>query len=178
MLALPPKPIGGNSSPMPRLEISRNDPNEHATAMKQSLTPVGLVEHYVELLMGPDPAAARAYISPDLVIRFTGGRVMHDPTECAAFNKQRYAWVKKRFLQTDLVAEDIGIGGLFHKAAEVHHVIGHWSSSGSRLAFANPSFTRRSINGYRHQPGGSCAVEGAKPESWLSRATPRPGTSP
>ncbi|MEI7800998.1 MAG: hypothetical protein WCI28_12470, partial [Opitutaceae bacterium] len=46
------------------------------------------------------------------------------------------------------------------------------------MAFANPSFTRRSINGYRHHPGGYCAVEGAKPRSWLSRATPRPGTSP
>jgi hypothetical protein len=105
MQALPPKPIWGNSSPMPRLEISRPDPKERATAMMPSLSPVGLVEHYLQLLMGPDPAAARAYISPDLVIRFTGGRVMHDPTECAAFNKQRYAWVKKRFAQTDLVAD-------------------------------------------------------------------------
>ena len=73
--------------------------------MIKKLTPVDIVEHYLELLMGPDPVAARAYISPDLVIHFTGGRVMHDPTECAEFNKLRYAWVKKRFARTDLVAE-------------------------------------------------------------------------
>lgn len=29
---------------------------------------------------------------------------MRDPSECSAFNAGRYAWVKKRFEQTDLVA--------------------------------------------------------------------------
>ena len=73
--------------------------------MMQNRSPVEIVEHYLELIMGPNPAAARIYISSELVIRFTGGRVMQDPTECAAFNKQRYAWVKKRFERTDLVTE-------------------------------------------------------------------------
>jgi len=78
----------------------------------------------------------------------------------------------------DHLAQDIGIGDLFHKAAEVHHIIGHWSSSGSRLYFENQSFTQRTINGYRHHPGGYCTIEDAQQGSWLSRATPRPGTSP
>jgi hypothetical protein len=73
--------------------------------MTQDQSPVEIVERYLGLLMGPDPASARVYTSPNLVIHFTGGRRMHDPLECAAFNRQRYGWVKKRFEQTDLVAE-------------------------------------------------------------------------
>lgn len=52
--------------------------------------------------MVPDPVGARAFVSPELRIRFTGGREMRDPTECSAFNATRYAWVKKRFEQTDV----------------------------------------------------------------------------
>jgi hypothetical protein len=62
----------------------------------------------------------------------------------------------------DHVAKDICVGGLLHQRAKVHHVIGHWSSSGC-LVVANPSFTRRSINGHRHHPGCYSAVEGAQP---------------
>jgi hypothetical protein len=29
---------------------------------------------------------------------------MRDPGDCSAFNASRYAWVKKRFERTDLVA--------------------------------------------------------------------------
>lgn len=54
--------------------------------------------------MIPDPVGARAFVSPALHIRFTGGRDMRDPSECSAFNAGRYAWVKKRFERTDLVA--------------------------------------------------------------------------
>ena len=56
-----------------------------------------LVEEYLRLLMIPDPDAARRYCAPDLEIRFTGNRLMRDPTECAAFNRGRYKWVKKAF---------------------------------------------------------------------------------
>ena len=56
-----------------------------------------LVEEYLHLLMIPDPEAARRYIGPELEIRFTGNRLMHEPAECAAFNAQRYKWVKKKF---------------------------------------------------------------------------------
>lgn len=56
-----------------------------------------IVEEYLRLLMIPDPAGARRYIGPELEIRFTGNRVMHDPAEATAFNKARYKWVKKKF---------------------------------------------------------------------------------
>ena len=62
-----------------------------------------LVEEYLRLLMIPDPERASAYIAPELLIRFTGGRPMHVPRECAAFNATRYAWVKKNFERTDVV---------------------------------------------------------------------------
>lgn len=61
------------------------------------------VDTYLRTLMIPDPAGARQFIAPDLRIRFTGGREMHDPAECAAFNAVRYAWVKKRFERIEVV---------------------------------------------------------------------------
>jgi hypothetical protein len=71
--------------------------------MTHDLSPKDLVETFLRTIMIPDPVAARAYVSPDLRIRFTGGREMKDPSECSAFNASRYAWVKKKFEQTDLV---------------------------------------------------------------------------
>ena len=56
-----------------------------------------IVEEYLRVLMIPDPEAARRYCAPEMQIRFTGNRVMHDPSECAAFNRGRYKWVKKAF---------------------------------------------------------------------------------
>ena len=56
-----------------------------------------IVEEYLRVLMIPDPEAARKYCAEDLEIRFTGNRRMRDPAECAAFNKSRYKWVKKKF---------------------------------------------------------------------------------
>ena len=67
-------------------------------------TPAEVVDEYLRLLMIPDPAAARAYTAPDLQIRFTGGRAMREPAECAAFNAGRYRWVKKRVERTETVA--------------------------------------------------------------------------
>lgn len=61
------------------------------------------VDSYLRILMIPDPAGARRFISPELQIRFTGGRAMRDPAECAAFNAGRYAWVKKRFERIEVV---------------------------------------------------------------------------
>lgn len=68
-----------------------------------ALAPLELVETFLRTIMIPDPVAARAYVAPTLRIRFTGGREMQDPRECSAFNAGRYAWVKKRFEQTDVV---------------------------------------------------------------------------
>jgi hypothetical protein len=63
-----------------------------------------IVDEYLRVLMIPDPDAARRFVGPELRIRFTGGRAMSDPSECAAFNRSRYAWVKKRFESTEVVA--------------------------------------------------------------------------
>ena len=56
-----------------------------------------IVEEYLRVLMIPDPEGARRYCAPELEIRFTGNRPMRDPSECAAFNRGRYKWVKKAF---------------------------------------------------------------------------------
>jgi len=66
--------------------------------------PAALVDEYLRVLMIPDPVAARRFVSPELKIRFTGGREMIDPAQCAAFNATRYGWVKKRFEGTEVVA--------------------------------------------------------------------------
>ncbi|CAM4106659.1 nuclear transport factor 2 family protein [Bordetella tumulicola] len=80
-----------HDAPNPNMPVSTTDPG-------------ALVDAYLITLMKPDPDGARRYVSPDLRIRFTGGRAMRDPSECTAFNKARYAWVKKRFESTDVVA--------------------------------------------------------------------------
>ncbi len=71
--------------------------------MAHDVSPKDLVETFLRTIMIPDPVAARAFVSPELRIRFTGGREMKDPSECSAFNASRYAWVKKKFEQTDVV---------------------------------------------------------------------------
>jgi len=67
-------------------------------------TPAEVVDEFLRLIMIPDPVAARRHVGPGLRIRFTGGRAMSDPTECAAFNAARYRWVKKRIERTETVA--------------------------------------------------------------------------
>ena len=78
-------------------------PPQH-TPSAAATTPAQIVDEYLRLLMIPDPAAARRWVSPGLRIRFTGGRAMSDPAECAAFNATRYRWVKKRVERTETVA--------------------------------------------------------------------------
>ena len=68
------------------------------------LTPKEIVEEFLRIIMIPDPVGARAFVSPQLRIRFTGAREMRDPSECSAFNASRYKWVKKRFERTDEVS--------------------------------------------------------------------------
>lgn len=81
---------------------------QHAPAanMKEnqaSPSAAAVVDEYLRRLMIPDPDAARELVSPALQIRFTGGREMRDPAQCAAFNAARYAWVKKRIEATEVV---------------------------------------------------------------------------
>lgn len=66
--------------------------------------PAAIVDEYLRLLMVPDPDGARRFVAPQLRIRFTGGREMRDPSECAAFNRSRYRWVRKRVERTETVA--------------------------------------------------------------------------
>lgn len=75
----------------------------HSAPQTSDANPADIVNEYLRLLMIPDPAAARRFVAPDLQIRFTGGRMMHDPAECAAFNAKRYRWVKKRIESTEVV---------------------------------------------------------------------------
>lgn len=63
-----------------------------------------LVEEFLRIIMIPDPEGARAFTAPDMRIRFTGGREFSQPGDTSAFNAGRYAWVKKRFERTDVVA--------------------------------------------------------------------------
>src|SRR5687768_12845184 len=66
--------------------------------------PAKIVEEYLRLHMIPDPDAARRFCAPEMEIRFTGNRLMHDPAEATAFNRARYKWVKKKFGPTHVVA--------------------------------------------------------------------------
>jgi ketosteroid isomerase-like protein len=63
-----------------------------------------VVERFLEASMIPDPVTARTFMAADVTIIFTGGRRFAEPGESTAFNAKRYAWVKKRFERTDVVA--------------------------------------------------------------------------
>jgi hypothetical protein len=73
-------------------------------------TAAQVVDEFLRLIMIPDPAAARRYTAPDLRILFTGGRAMHEPAQCTAFNAARYKWVKKRIERTETVASSTSAG--------------------------------------------------------------------
>jgi len=62
-----------------------------------------IVEKYLEASMIPDPVGAAKYIAKDVRITFTGGRQFRHPSDCAAFNAKRYAWVKKKMERSDVV---------------------------------------------------------------------------
>lgn len=85
-------------------------------------TPAAVVDEFLRLIMLPDPVAARRYTAPGLQIRFTGGRAMADPTECTAFNKSRYKWVKKRIERTETVGA-IGVHDTQAGAADAEETV-------------------------------------------------------
>lgn len=64
---------------------------------------VEIVDRFLQLIMIPDPAQARHFVAQDLKIVFTGGVAMTDPSECAAYNAKRYAWVRKKFDRYEVV---------------------------------------------------------------------------
>ena len=63
-----------------------------------------IVEEFLDASMIPDPDRARTYMARDVRITFTGGRRFSDPSGSTGFNAKRYAWGKKRFERTDVVA--------------------------------------------------------------------------
>lgn len=89
----------------------------------EPMDPVSIVEEYLRLHMIPDPGSARKFCAPELEIRFTGNRLMHDPAEATAFNKARYKWVKKKFGPTHVVA-----GGTPEETTvyQTGHLYGEW----------------------------------------------------
>ena len=50
--------------------------------MPQENTDVQIVSSFLEASMAPDPARAATFMSADVKITFTGGRVMPDPWGC------------------------------------------------------------------------------------------------
>ena len=87
------------------------------------MTPADIVNEFLRLVMIPDPASARRYVSPDLQIRFTGGRAMRDPAETSAFNATRYRWVKKRIERSDTVAGGTAAETIVYSLGSLH---GEW----------------------------------------------------
>lgn len=69
-----------------------------------TLNPADLINEYLRILMIPDPAGVKHFVSPDLRIRFTGNRAMRSPADCSAFNASRYRWVKKKIEKTEVVS--------------------------------------------------------------------------
>jgi hypothetical protein len=67
-------------------------------------SPATVVDACLRLPTTPDPAAARRCVAPELRIRFTGGRAMQDPSQCATFDAGRHCWVKRRVERTEAVA--------------------------------------------------------------------------
>lgn len=79
-----------------------------------------VVDEFLRLVMIPDPIAARVLVSPELRIRFTGGRPMRDPAETTAFNASRYRWVKKRIERTETVADTTADGTVVYSLGTLY----------------------------------------------------------
>lgn len=68
-----------------------------------------IVRDYLEASMVPDPETAATYMASDITITFTGGRVYDHPSGPAAFNANRYKWVKKRMDRFDVATGPDGV---------------------------------------------------------------------
>ena len=92
-------------------------------AQDPATPPAEVVDEFLRLVMIPDPVAARKFVSPELQIRFTGGRAMRDPAETSAFNASRYQWVKKRIERTETVADATAHGTVVYSLGTLY---GSW----------------------------------------------------
>ena len=89
-------------------------------AQDPAATAADVVDEFLRLVMIPDPVAARKFVSPELQIRFTGGRAMRDPAETSAFNASRYHWVKKRIERTETVADATAHGTVVYSLGTLY----------------------------------------------------------
>ena len=64
---------------------------------------VHVVRDFLDASMAPDPVRAATFMADDVLIVFTGGRLMADPAAVTAFNGSRYRWVKKALGDFDAV---------------------------------------------------------------------------
>lgn len=76
--------------------------------MTAALTAVEIVKEFLAASMAPDPDRAAALMSPDVVITFTGKRVMPTVHGVTAFNAGRYQWVKKQLGEFDWMEKSPG----------------------------------------------------------------------
>lgn len=68
-----------------------------------------IVRLYLEASMKPDPELAATFVSENVVITFTGGKVFDHPRGPTSINKHRYSWVKKQLGRFDECHTDDGI---------------------------------------------------------------------
>jgi hypothetical protein len=94
-----------------------------ASPVDAPTTAAAVVDEFLRLIMIPDPVAASRYTAPGMRILFTGGRLMHAPADCTAFNKSRYKWVKKRIERTETVAHVHQVGAPLSAAAGAETIV-------------------------------------------------------
>ena len=74
----------------------------------ESRAAVEIVNAFLDASMAQDVAKAESYMANDVAIVFTGGRRFASVRDIAAFNNQRYAWVKKDVHRNDVCPAERG----------------------------------------------------------------------
>ena len=80
-------------------------PIETADLETRTRRDLDAVKGYLAASMAPDPVKAASYVAEGFVVRFTGGRRYGEPSGPTGFNAARYAWVKKKIMRYDVVAD-------------------------------------------------------------------------
>ena len=93
------------------------------TRASNAMNPADIVNEYLRIVMIPDPETAMRFVSPNLQIRFTGGRPMEVPADCSAFNASRYKWVKKHIEKTEVVSGGTDLETVVYSIGTLH---GEW----------------------------------------------------
>ncbi|MFK7892522.1 MAG: nuclear transport factor 2 family protein [Granulosicoccus sp.] len=83
--------------------------SEQENALSTLSSEAQIVRLYLEASMKPDPELAATFVSSDVVITFTGGKVFDHPSGPTSINRHRYRWVKKRLGRFDECRTDEGV---------------------------------------------------------------------